>query len=113
MSRIREVMLNLPNMFKSDRSKGWNRVIEFRLEGEEPSVWTMIVENQTCTVTEGEAPGDRKVNMTVLGNSEHIVQMFTGEVPPMTLVNSKKVRMKGSIMDGISFGRMWDIPKKA
>lgn len=112
MSKIREVMMGLPDIFDSARAKGWNRVIEFRLGGEEPSTWTMIIENQQCTVLEGEAPPDKKVNLTISGNSEHIVQMFTGEVPPMTLVNAKKVVMKGPVMDSLSFSRLWKIPKK-
>jgi hypothetical protein len=38
--------------------------------------------------------------------------MFTGEVPPMKLVNAKLIKMKGPMMDSIAFSGLWNIPKK-
>jgi putative sterol carrier protein len=112
MSSISEVMTNLPNIFEPKKAKGWNRVIEFKLTGEEPGDFTVVIENQNIKVMEGSAPEGTKVNMTVFAESQYIVQMFTGEVPPMTLVNGKKISMKGSIVDSMSFSRIWNIPKK-
>ncbi|MBW6474317.1 MAG: SCP2 sterol-binding domain-containing protein [Anaerolineaceae bacterium] len=109
MTTIKEVIQNLPNIFKPEKAKGWNRIILFDLEGEEPSQWTLTIENGTASIEEGNT---KQPKLTILGKSEHIVQMFTGEVPPMKLVNAKLIKMKGPMMDAIAFSGLWNIPKK-
>lgn len=109
MSKIREVMMSLPSLFRPEKAKGWNRVILFDLQGEEPSQWTLIIQDGTATVEEGQT---REPKLVITGNSEYIVQMFTGEVPPMKLVNAKLLRMKGPMMDAIAFSGLWNLPKK-
>lgn len=110
MATIAEVMTNLPNIFKPEKAKGWNRVILFDLDGQEPSKWTLTVQNAQASVTSGEVGVPKLV---VTGNSEHLIQMFTGEVPPMKLVNAKLIKMKGPLMDSIAFSGLWNIPKKS
>jgi putative sterol carrier protein len=110
MASIKEVMTNLPNLFRPEKAKGWNRVILFDLQGQEPSKWTLTIENGTATVEEGF---NRPPKLTILGNSEYIVQMFTGETPPMKLVNAKLLKMQGPMMDAIAFSGLWNIPKKS
>ena len=109
MSTIKEVMENMPKLFKPEKAKGWNRVILFDLQGEEPSKWTLTVENGAATIEEGQT---KTPKLTILGNSEYIVQMFTGETPPMKLVNAKLLKMQGPMMDAIAFSGLWDLPKK-
>ena len=109
MTTISEVINNLPNIFKPEKAKGWNRVILFDLEGEEPSKWTLTIQDGVASVEEGETATPK---LTILGKSENLVKMFTGEVPPMKLVNAKLVKMKGPMMDSIAFSGLWDIPKK-
>ena len=109
MSKIKTVIESLPAIFKPEKAKGWNRVILFDLGGEEPSKWTLTIQDGAATVEEGETATPKLV---ITGNSEHIVQMFTGEVPPMKLVNGRKVKMKGPMMDSIAFSGLWNIPKK-
>jgi putative sterol carrier protein len=109
MPTIKEVVNNLPTLFKPEKAKGWNRVILFDLQGQEPSKWTLTIENGTATVEEGQTKTPR---LTISGNSEHIVQMFTGEVPPMKLVNAKLLKMQGPMMDAIAFSGLWNLPKK-
>lgn len=109
MPAIKDVMLSLPSLFKPEKAKGWNRVILFDLAGTEPSKWTLTVENGAATVEEGAT---KTPKLTISGASEHIVQMFTGEVPPMKLVNAKLLKMQGPMMDSIAFSGLWNIPKK-
>lgn len=109
MSKIGDVMMSLPSLFKPEKAKGWNRVILFDLAGEEPSKWTLTIENGTANVEEGQTKAPK---LTILGNSEYIVQMFTGEVPPMKLVNAKLLKMQGPMMDSIAFSGLWNLPKK-
>jgi putative sterol carrier protein len=110
MATIHEVMKNLPNLFKPEKAKGWNRVILFDLQGEEPGKWTLTVQDGTATVEEGQT---KPPKLVISGNSEYIVQMFTGEVPPMKLVNAKLIKMQGPMMDSIAFSGLWNIPKKS
>lgn len=109
MPTIREVMTNLPNLFRPEKAKGWNRVILFDLQGEEPSKWTLTIQDGVVTVEEGQT---KTPKLIITGNSEHIVQMFTGEVPPMKLVNAKLIKMQGPMMDAIAFSGLWNLPKK-
>jgi putative sterol carrier protein len=109
MSTINEVMASLPSLFKPEKAKGWNRVILFDLQGEEPSKWTLTIENGAATVEEG---ANKTPKLTIVGNSEYIVQMFTGETPPMKLVNGKLIKMQGPMMDAIAFSGLWNLPKK-
>ena len=110
MPAINEVMQTLPNIFKPEKAKGWNRVILFDLQGQEPGKWTLTVQDGKATVEAGET---KPPKLVISGNSEHIVQMFTGEVPPMKLVNAKLLKMKGPMMDSIAFSGLWNIPKKS
>ena len=109
MATIKEVMEKLPNIFKPEKAKGWNRVILFDLAGQEPSKWTLTIQDGVATMEEGET---KTPKLVISGNSEYLVQMFTGEVPPMKLVNARKVKMKGPMMDSIAFSGLWNIPKK-
>lgn len=110
MTPVTEVMNSLPTIFKPEKAKGWNRVILFDLAGQEPSKWTLTIQDGKATVEEGET---KPPKLVISGNSEHVVQMFTGEVPPMKLVNAKLLKMKGPMMDSIAFSGLWNIPKKA
>jgi len=110
MGRTENVVMSLPGIFKPEKAKGWNRVILFDLQGEEPSQWTLVIENGVCTAEKGQT---REPRLTISGNSEYICQMFTGETPPMKLVNAKLLKMKGPMMDAIAFSGLWNIPKKA
>ncbi len=110
MATIKEVMESLPKIFRPEKAKGWNRVILFDLGGEEPCKYTLTIQDGAATVEEGETKPPR---LTITGNSEHVVQMFTGETPPMKLVNAKLLKMKGPMMDSIAFSGLWNIPKKS
>jgi putative sterol carrier protein len=109
MATIKEVMLSLPSLFKPEKAKGWNRVILFDLAGEEPCKWTLTIQDGKATMEEGATKTPR---LTISGGSQHIVQMFTGEVPPMKLVNAKLLKMQGPMMDAIAFSGLWNLPKK-
>jgi putative sterol carrier protein len=109
MSTIKEVIMSLPGLFRPEKAKGWNRVILFDLQGQEPSKWTLTIQDGVATVEEGQT---KQPKLTIIGNSEYIVQMFTGEVPPMKLVNAKLLKMQGPMMDAIAFSGLWNLPKK-
>lgn len=114
MSKINEVLFGLPNLFVKEKAKGWDRVIVFELTGDEPTLITAVIKNQELTVHEGK-PTDAEASLkllTINGASQYVCQMFLGEVPPMKLVNAKLIQMKGSIIDSMSFSRIWNLPKK-
>jgi len=91
-----------------------DRVIHFIISGEEPCEYTGVIKSQVLTIKEG-APteDDLKLKLLVVtGDSTSLVEMFDGIKPPMTLVNKKLIQMKGSVIDSMSFSRLWDIQKK-
>lgn len=114
MAAIKEVIEGLPNLFVKEKAKGWDRVIEFQLTGDEPCTYTAVIKSQEINIHEG-APTEEEKKMKyllVFGDSQNVVDMFTGAKPPMELVNAKLIQMKGSIIDSMSFSRIWNIPKK-
>ncbi len=114
MSKISEVIYNLPNLFVKEKAKGWDRCLVFELTGEEASKYTAIIKGQVLTIHDGEPTEEENAmkKLVVFGDSQYVVQMFTGEVPPMKLVNAKLIQMKGGLIDSMSFSRIWNIPKK-
>lgn len=114
MATIHEVMNNLPNIFVKEKAKGWDRCIAFKMGGAEPCDYTAIIKGQEIKMHEGAPTAEEAAMKTleVTGNSEHLIEMFDGITPPMTLVNGKKIQMKGSIIDSMSFSRIWNIVKK-
>ncbi len=113
MSKIQQVLFDLPKLFVKEKAKGWDRVIVFDLSGEEPTVITAVIKGQELTVHEGQpTPEEATLKLlTINGQSQYVCQMFLGEVPPMKLVNAKLIQMKGSIIDSMSFSRIWNLPK--
>jgi putative sterol carrier protein len=109
MPSIHDVIQTLPALFKPEKAKGWNRVILFDLAGQEPCKYTLTVQDGAAAIESGET---KPPKLVISGNSEHIVQMFTGETPPMKLVNAKLLKMKGPMMDAIAFSGIWNLPKK-
>jgi putative sterol carrier protein len=69
----------------------------------------LTIQDGAASVEEGQT---KTPKLTILGNSEHVVQMFTGETPPMKLVNAKLLKMQGPMMDAIAFSGLWNLPKK-
>jgi putative sterol carrier protein len=69
----------------------------------------LTIQDGKASVEEGET---KPPKLTISGNSEYLAQMFTGETPPMKLVNAKLISMKGPMMDAIAFSGLWNLPKK-
>lgn len=113
MSKIHTILFDLPKLFQADKAKGWNRVIVFELTGEEPCVITAVINNQVLVVHDGQPTVAEKALklLTINGESQNVYKMFAGEAAPMKLVNAKLIQMKGSIIDSMSFSRIWKLPK--
>ena len=108
MPTIKEVVMSLPPV-QAGKGQGLEPRDPVRPGRTEPSKWTLTVQDGDATVEEGTT---KTPKLTILGNSEYIVQMFTGETPPMKLVNAKLLKMQGPMMDAIAFSGLWNMPKK-
>ncbi|MEN8120473.1 MAG: acyl-CoA dehydrogenase family protein [Bacteroidota bacterium] len=49
----KEIILSLEQRFRPEKSEGYSTVIQFMISGEQGGEFTVIIENETCKVTEG------------------------------------------------------------
>ncbi|MEW6522617.1 MAG: SCP2 sterol-binding domain-containing protein [Bacillota bacterium] len=103
-----ELVMRLPDLFNPAKARGYNRVIQLALTGEEGGQWYLDIQNQTCTVHQGTA---EKPRITIEMSAEDFVAYFTGQVQPMTLVMGKRMKFSGPMTEGIAFNSIWRIPK--
>lgn len=108
MPTVKELVENLPNLFNKDRAKGYNRIIQLTITGEDGGEWWLEIKDQNCTVHKGKAE-EAKITLEI--GSEDFINYFTGKVHPMDLVREKRLKFSGPMTEGIAFNSIWNIPK--
>lgn len=98
----------MPEMFKSQKAKRYNRTIQLDISGEKGGKWWLEVANQELSINPGEKE-DAKLLLEI--SDEDFVALFTGQVKAMNLVTSKRLVFSGPMTEGIAFMSLWDIPK--
>jgi len=107
MSKVNEMVNQMPGMFNSARAKGYNRQIQLNLTGNEAGLWWLEIKDQKCTVHDGKLDNARLI---LEMDSNDFLDYFTGKVHPMDLVRSKKMKFTGPMTEGIAFNAIWNIP---
>ncbi|XP_068675909.1 hydroxysteroid dehydrogenase-like protein 2 [Montipora foliosa] len=72
-------------------------IFEFHLEGKEPGVWYLDLENDSGSAGSGSFPGG-EVGCTMILDSEDFVKMFKGELNPTQAFMVGKLKIKGDMM---------------
>ncbi len=89
------VFAEMPRRAVGDRLAGVHAVIRFRV-GEPPATWTVIVENATCIVHEGELAGRPTVTLEL--GMVPFLRLIAGQTGGMALMATGKLRIKGNLM---------------
>jgi putative sterol carrier protein len=85
-----------------------------KLSGEGGGDWWLDVSREkgadeaTLVINEGPKE-DAKVVLECAGSD--FVDLFTGKVKAMNLVNAGKIKFSGPMTEGVAFLSIWNIPK--
>jgi len=110
----KEIVTKLPEMFRADKAKRYKRTIFLNLSGEGGGQWWLDVDRPKgedvakLEIHEGSKE-DAKVVIECAGSD--FVDLFTGKVKAMNLVNAGKIHFSGPMTEGVAFLSIWNIPK--
>ncbi len=88
--------------------QGWDRVLQFEIEGEEP--FYLRVERGEVKLFDGKHD---KPDLTFKGPEEVFYKMALGELDPTKAFMMKKYQIIGPLPEAIKFGRVLDVVRKA
>ncbi len=87
---------------------GWDRVIQFIIDGEDN--FYIKTENSKASFNLGE---HKSPNVTLKGSEEVFYKMLTGELDQTRAYFAKQYSISGSMGDAMKFGRLGPIVRKA
>ena len=87
---------------------GWDRLIQFIIEGEDNFYIKIEGGQASLTVGEHESP-----NVTLKGPEEVMYKMFTRELDATRAYFAKQYTIEGSMSDAMKFGRLGTAVAKA
>ena len=97
---------------KSDEAKGlmagWDRIVQFIVEGEDNFYLKIEGGKASLTVGEHESP-----NVTLKGPEEVMYKMLTRELDATRAYFAKQYTIEGSMSDAMKFGRIGTAAAKA
>jgi len=104
MSSTGELLRRIMEHFNPSAAAGWNRTIQFELRGEGGGVWHLVIEDQKCTVREGEtSDADIKISM----NTETFRSIVKGEMSGIQAYMYGKISVDGSLRDLMKLRRLF------
>lgn len=92
--------------FVPENAKDWNRMIKFVVEGTGGGVWWIEVKDQKVSFDEGEPPTEPQITLTY-SDQETFYKLYKGELSPTRAHLQKKLKMKGSMRDGLKMGKVF------
>jgi len=85
-------MEEMPQVFRPNRAKGVDTVIQFRLSGEGGGNWYTTIKDGTCTVTEGVSDAAQG---TIMMTASDYVALATGKLGGMKAFLTGRVKTSG------------------
>jgi putative sterol carrier protein len=90
-----EIFDAMVEQFQPDKAKNINAVIQYNLSGENGGEWYASIADGTCTVAKGTS---EEPSLTINMADEDFVAMSSGNVNPIQLFMSGKVKVQGNLM---------------
>ena len=90
----RQIIEEMPDLFRPERSGRTNAVVQFKLTGEGGGNWYVTIKDRTCTVDEGLA---EKATATVQMEASDYLALATGKLGSMKAFTSGKVKASGDL----------------
>ena len=88
----KQLIEDMPQVFRPQRARGVSAVIQFELSGEGGGNWVATIKDGTCTVTEGESDD---AQATIMMDASDYVALATGKLGGMRAFMTGKVKTKG------------------
>ena len=88
----RQFMEETPQVFRPQRARGVNTVIQFKLSGEDGGDWYVTIKDGTCTVTEGVSDA---AQATLMMDAADYAALATGKLGGMKAFLSGKIKTSG------------------
>ena len=101
---VAEIMRDIPNHFNPEAAKGVEVAIQCIFIGEQASNWTLEIEDQVCTVTEGKTDDP---DITIKADGEVGVKILMGQMDPMRAFMLGKVKVNGDLGLGMKLVKMF------
>ena len=88
----RELIEEMPDVFRPQKAKGVDAVIQFKLSGEGGGSWYATIKNGTCTVTEGQSEAPQA---TIMMSAKDYVLLATGKLGGTRAFLTGRVKTSG------------------
>jgi putative sterol carrier protein len=103
------VFNRMPSLFRPEKAGATQAVIHWNITGAAtPDRYETVIENGTCTVT-NEPARDPKLTMTM--DALTLLKVVSGDVNPMMMFMTGKVKAKGDLGIAAQIAKLFDIPK--
>jgi putative sterol carrier protein len=90
----RQLIEEMPELFRGERAGRANVVVQFQISGEEGGNWYVTIRDKTCTVAEGLAESP---DATVRVDASDYVALSTGKLGSMKAFATGKVKASGDL----------------
>ncbi len=87
-----QLIEEMPQVFRPNRAKGVDAVIQFQLSGEGGGNWYATIKDGTCTVTEGVSDA---AHATIMMKASDYVALATGKLGGMKAFLTGRVKTSG------------------
>ena len=88
----RQLIEAMPEVFRPQRARGVNTIIQFRLSGEGGGDWYMTVKDGACAVTEGVSDAARA---TITMTANDYVDLAAGKLGGMKAFLTGRIKTSG------------------
>lgn len=101
---VSKIMLDISNHFNPKLAKGVSGTIQCIFSGDQASNWVIDIDDQACTVEEGETDDP---DITIKASGEDGVKILKGEMDPMRAYLLGKVKVLGDLSLGMKLAKLF------
>jgi putative sterol carrier protein len=106
---VREVFARMESQFLPQNAGQTSAVIRWKVGPEGESVFEAAIEKGSCAVTEGRSEATPKVTLAL--SDTEFLNLVSGNVNPITLFFSRKLKVVGDLTLAARLTHCFDIPK--
>ncbi|MCB0154816.1 MAG: SCP2 sterol-binding domain-containing protein [Anaerolineae bacterium] len=104
---VRKIFKHLPDVFVPEKANGVHATIQIALSGEGASDWIVKIAGGKLEVEEGQADSPA---MTLQMAARDYVALTRGEVNPIALFTTGRVKLQGDMGLALKFQQMFNRP---
>ena len=93
-SNIKDVMTDMPSVFKPDAAKGMKAVYQFDLTGDNGGKYSLAIDDGQLTVGDGTHASP---NITITMSANDYLDMVNGKLNPQMAFMGGKLKIKGDM----------------